>query len=405
MTHPGVAVPGGDTRRLGVTRNRGDAMSQRPDYSDRPWLVPGATPFIRVQAISKKFGSFTAVDNVDLDIYRGELFCLLGASGCGKTTLLRMLAGFETPSAGTISIDGIDMTGVPPYERPVNMMFQSYALFPHMTVERNVAYGLERDGIPKPEIAERVGDMLRMVELSPFAKRKPHQLSGGQKQRVALARALVKRPKVLLLDEPLAALDKRLREQTQYELMNIQDQLGVTFVVVTHDQEEAMILSSRIAVMDSGRFMQIGTPTEIYEFPESRFTANFIGSVNMFEGRVTENGADHVVVRAEDVENDFYIDHGVSLKEGTRIWIAVRPEKIELSKDAPPPGPNRVKGWVHDIGYLGNSSTYRVQLSNTRIVEVTRSNQHRPATGEHPVDWDDEVHLSWAASSAVVLTR
>ena len=381
-------------------------MSGQADYyMDRPWLDPGATPFIRVQGVSKKFGAFTAVDNVDLEIYRGELFCLLGGSGCGKTTLLRILAGFETPTSGIISIDGADMTGVPPYERPVNMMFQSYALFPHMTVERNVAYGLARDGVPKPEIAERVADMLRMVELSDFARRKPHQLSGGQRQRVALARALVKRPKVLLLDEPLGALDKRLREQTQYELMNIQDELGVTFVVVTHDQEEAMILSSRIAVMDAGRFVQIGTPTEIYEFPETRFIANFIGSANTFEGRVAENGADHVVVRSEDIENDFYIDHGVSLKEGTRVWIAVRPEKVAISKDAPPPGPNQVKGVVHDIGYLGNISTYRVQLPNARIVEVTQSNLQRPAAGEHPVYWEDEVHLSWAASNVVVLTR
>ncbi len=380
-------------------------MAQQPDYSDRPWLDPNATPFIRVQAITKKFGPFTAVDNVDLDIYRGELFCLLGGSGCGKTTLLRILAGFETPTIGTISIDGADMTSVPPYERPVNMMFQSYALFPHMTVERNVAYGLERDGIAKAEIAAQVNDMLSMVELTPFAKRKPHQLSGGQRQRVALARALVKRPKVLLLDEPLGALDKRLREQTQYELMNIQDRLGITFVVVTHDQEEAMTLSTRIAVMDVGRFVQIGTPTEIYEFPETRFVADFIGSTNMFEGRITENGADHVRVRAEEYEADFYIDHGMSIKEGTKVWVAVRPEKVEISKTAPPFGPNQLKGVVRDVGYLGNFSTYRVQLSNTRIVAVTHPNQRRPARGEHEVDWDDEVHLSWAASSAVVLTK
>ena len=244
-------------------------MTQHDEYEDRPWLDPDAEPFIKVHGVTKRFGPFTAVDNVDLEIYKGELFALLGGSGCGKTTLLRMLAGFETPTSGTIYIDGADMTEVPPYERPVNMMFQSYALFPHMTVERNVAYGLERDGVPKAEVVQRVGEMLAMVELSPFAKRKPHQLSGGQRQRVALARALVKRPKVLLLDEPLGALDKRLREQTQFELMNIQDQLGVTFVVVTHDQEEAMTLSTRIAVMDTGRFMQIGTPTEIYEFPET----------------------------------------------------------------------------------------------------------------------------------------
>ena len=381
-------------------------MTQDPRYQDRPWLEPGAVPFIKVQGVSKRFGTFTAVDNVDLNVYKGELFSLLGGSGCGKTTLLRMLAGFETPSSGTIYIDGTDMTEVPPYERPVNMMFQSYALFPHMTVERNVAYGLERDGIGKAEIAGRVEEMLAMVELGQFAKRKPHQLSGGQRQRVALARALVKRPKVLLLDEPLGALDKRLREQTQYELMNIQDQLGVTFVVVTHDQEEAMTLSTRIAVMDAGRFVQIGTPTEIYEFPDTRFVANFIGSANMFVGRVVEDGADHVVVRSSDPEAEFYIDHGMSIREDTEVWVAVRPEKIVISNTpSAEPGPNQLKGTVHDIGYLGNLSTYRVELANGKIVDVTYPNQTRPKSDRHLVDWEDEVHLSWEPSRAVVLTK
>jgi spermidine/putrescine ABC transporter ATP-binding subunit len=273
-------------------------MSHSIDHADRPWLDPEAEPFIKVQSVSKHFGDFTAVDSVDLDIYKGELFCLLGGSGCGKTTLLRMLAGFETPSSGSILIDGVNMNDVPPYERPVNMMFQSYALFPHMTVESNVGYGLRRDGVPKAEIEQRVEEMLAMVELTQFRKRKPHQLSGGQKQRVALARALIKQPKMLLLDEPLAALDKRLRVQTQYELMNIQDKLGVTFVVVTHDQEEAMTLSTRIAVMDVGRLQQIGTPTEIYEFPTSRLVANFIGNANMFAlGRYPGMG---IVASGED---------------------------------------------------------------------------------------------------------
>ena len=365
-----------------------------------------AQPFIKVDGITKRFGLFTAVDNVDLQIYKGELFSLLGGSGCGKTTLLRMLAGFEIPTSGTIYIDGADMTEVPPYERPVNMMFQSYALFPHMDVERNVAYGLKRDGIGKEEISQRVGEMLAMVELSQFGKRKPHQLSGGQRQRVALARALVKRPKVLLLDEPLAALDKRLREQTQYELMNIQDQLGVTFIVVTHDQEEAMTLSTRIAAMDAGNFVQIGTPTEIYESPETRFIANFIGSANMFEGRVIEDGAGHLIVRGGKHEGKFYIDHGVSVKEGTKVWVAIRPEKIKISKTpAAEPGPNQLRGVVHDVGYLGNISTYRVEMANGKIVEVTHPNQSRPKNGQHEVDWEDEVHLSWAPSSAVIMTR
>ncbi len=381
-------------------------MATDARYEDRPWTDPDAEPFIKVQGVTKRFGPFTAVDNVDLNIYNGELFSLLGGSGCGKTTLLRMLAGFETPTEGSIFIDGINMNDVPPYERPVNMMFQSYALFPHMTVERNVAYGLERDRVAKNEIADRVAEMLAMVELSPFAKRKPHQLSGGQRQRVALARALVKRPKVLLLDEPLGALDKRLREQTQFELMKIQDQLGVTFVVVTHDQEEAMTLSTRIAVMDTGKFVQIGTPTEIYEYPETRFVANFIGSANMFVGRVTEDSADHVVVHAKDHGADFYIDHGLTVKEGSEVWVAVRPEKIVLSKTpASEPGPNQLSGTVNEIGYLGNTSTYRIELPDGKIVDVTSPNQVRPKSGRHAVDWEDEVYLSWEPSSAVVLTK
>ncbi len=381
-------------------------MSQDIKNDENLWEVPNAVPLIKVQGVTKRFGSFTAVDNVDLNIYKGELFSLLGGSGCGKTTLLRMLAGFETPTSGTITIDGVDMTDVPPYERPINMMFQSYALFPHMTVESNVAYGLKRDGVEKSEIARRVDEMLAMVELSSFMKRKPHQLSGGQRQRVALARALIKRPKVLLLDEPLGALDKRLRTQTQFELMNIQDKLGVTFVVVTHDQEEAMTLSTRIAVMDEGSFVQIGTPTEIYEFPETRYVAKFIGSANMFNGRVTQDGADHIEISVNDLDTKFYIDHGASVRLNAEIWIAVRPEKIIISKTPPEkPGPNQLKGTIHDIGYLGNMSTYRVEMSNGMIVDVTAPNQTRYRSAKHDLDWDDQVYLSWAPSSAVVLQK
>ena len=381
-------------------------MSPAVDYDDRPWLDPEAEPFIKVQSVSKHFGDFTAVDNVDLDIYKGELFCLLGGSGCGKTTLLRMLAGFETPSSGSIIIDGVNMNDVPPYERPVNMMFQSYALFPHMNVESNVGYGLRRDGMAKAEIEQRVDEMLAMVELSQFRKRKPHQLSGGQKQRVALARALIKRPKMLLLDEPLAALDKRLRVQTQYELMNIQDKLGVTFVVVTHDQEEAMTLSTRIAVMDVGRLQQIGTPTEIYEFPGSRLVANFIGNANMFEGRVIENGTDHVIVECKDPTCNFYIDHGLSIQEGSKVWVSLRPEKIRISKQPTDnPDTNCIRGMVHDIGYLGGTSTYRVLVADKHIVEVTSPNLNRPKDGNPPIDWAEEVYLGWDASSSVVLTK
>jgi putrescine transport system ATP-binding protein len=381
-------------------------MSQPMTHADRPWLDPEAEPFIKVQSVSKHFGDFTAVDGVDLDIYKGELFCLLGGSGCGKSTLLRMLAGFETPSSGSIIIDGANMNHVPPYERPVNMMFQSYALFPHMTVESNIAYGLKRDGLAKAEVAHKVEEMLAMVELMQFRKRKPHQLSGGQRQRVALARSLVKQPKVLLLDEPLAALDKRLREQTQFELMNIQDKVGVTFVVVTHDQEEAMTLSTRIAVMDAGRFMQIGTPTEIYEFPTSRLVANFIGNANMFEGRITENGQDHVIVQSKSPECQIYIDHGLSIQEGTRVWVALRPEKIRISKQVPDnDGYNMIKGMVDDIGYLGGTSTYRIKIDDDRIVEITSPNQARPKDGNPPIDWDEEVYLSWDAANSVVLTK
>ena len=381
-------------------------MSNQVKLVDRPWMDPDAQPFIKVQSVSKHFGSFTAVDSIDLEIYQGELFSLLGGSGCGKTTLLRMLAGFETPSSGTIYIDGVDMTNVPPYERPVNMMFQSYALFPHMTVETNVAYGLHRDGIDKQEVTKRVDEMLAMVELSQFAKRKPHQLSGGQKQRVALARSLVKRPKVLLLDEPLGALDKRLRENTQFELMAIQEQLGVTFVVVTHDQEEAMTLSTRIAMMDAGRFMQIGTPTEIYEFPESRLVANFIGSANIFEGRVTENGPDHVIVRSKQPECEYYVDHGISIQEGTRVWVAIRPEKFRVSKSAPESQEyNQLKGIIDDIGYLGQLSIYRIRLGDGTIIKITLPNFSRPKDGLLALDWEDEVYLDWDPSSVVVLTK
>lgn len=379
-------------------------MTEQKAYSDSPWLDPDAVPFIKVRGITKKFGAFTAVNNVDLDIYKGELFCLLGGSGCGKSTLLRMLAGFEQPTSGTISIDGVEMAGVPAYERPTNMMFQSYALFPHMTVEKNVGYGLKQSGVPKAEIEERVNDILKLVELQDFKKRKPHQLSGGQSQRVALARALVKEPKVLLLDEPLGALDKRLREQTQFELMNIQDKVGITFIVVTHDQEEAMTLSTRIAVMDAGQFSQIGTPTEIYEFPESRFVADFIGSTNIFEGRVTEESSDHVRVDTE--AGEILIDHGMSVQVGARVFIALRPEKIHLTKEAPTTaGPNQAKGTVEDIGYLGDVSIYRVRLDNGTLVDVTAPNLVRPKNRTHKITWEEDVYLSWSASSPILLTK
>ncbi len=382
----------------------GAFVTEQQTYSETPWLDPGEEPFIKLRGITKKFGEFTAVNNIDLDIYKGELFCLLGGSGCGKSTLLRMMAGFEQPTSGTITIDGVEMAGVPPYERPTNMMFQNYALFPHMTVEKNVGYGLKQSKVPPAEIARQVDDILRLVELQDYKKRKPHQLSGGQCQRVALARSLVKRPKVLLLDEPLGALDKRLRDQTQFELMRIQEQIGVTFVVVTHDQEEAMTLSTRIAVMDAGQFAQIGTPTEIYEFPETRYVADFIGSANILEGRVTEESADHVDV--DTALGPVHIDHGIPVSSGSKVWIALRPEKIQLSKVAPEQsGPNQAKGLVEDIGYLGDVSIYIVRLENGTRVDVTAPNLVRPKDRMHKITWEEDVYLTWDASSPILLVR
>jgi putrescine transport system ATP-binding protein len=367
-----------------------------------PWRDPAARPYIEVDRVTKSFGEFKAVDDVSLKIYKGEIFCLLGASGCGKTTLLRMLGGFETPTSGRILIDGEDMTGVPPYERPVNMMFQSYALFPHMTVEQNVAFGLKQDRLPKAEVAERVATMLELVKLGSFAKRKPNQLSGGQKQRVALARALVKRPKLLLLDEPLGALDKKLREHTQFELISIQDKLGVTFVVVTHDQEEAMTLASRIGVMNQGEIVQAGTPSEIYEFPSSKFVADFVGSVNIFEGKLIEDEPEYVRIASPELGGIIYVSHGISAAPEAVVWAAVRPEKIFMST-APPEGTdNVVRGAVQDIAYLGDLSIYLVKLPTGKVVRITQPNTSRHAEA---ITWDQQVYLTWDPQSPVVVTR
>jgi len=378
--------------------------TQLKPVADRPWLDPSAKPQIVIDGVVKTYGNFTAVDNVSLQIYKGEMFALVGASGCGKTTLLRMLAGFARQGSGSISIDGVEMSDVPPHERPVNMMFQSYALFPHMTVEKNVAFGLEQEHLGKDEIRRRVGEILEIVKMSPFLARKPHQLSGGQRQRVALARALVKRPKLLLLDEPLAALDRKLREHTQFELINIQEQLGVTFIVVTHDQEEAMTLSSRMGVMNHGQIVQVGTPTDIYEFPATRFVADFIGSVNMFEGRLIEDEPDFVRIRSEELGGVIYVNHGISSAPDATVWAAIRPEKINLSREAPSQsGENLVKGVVKEIAYMGDMSIYLVQIASGRTIRGTIPNVARHA--DDRITWDETVYLSWHAASPVVLTR
>ncbi len=365
-----------------------------------PWADPDSKPFISFRNITKKFGDFTAVDNLTLDIYHREFFALLGASGCGKSTLLRMLAGFERPTSGEIILDGQDIAGIPPYRRPVNMMFQSYALFPHMTVESNIGFGLRQDGMPKAEIAERVKQMLKLVKLEQFAKRKPQQLSGGQRQRVALARSLAKRPKVLLLDEPLGALDKKLREETQFELMDLQQELGLTFVVVTHDQEEAMTMADRIAVMSHGKVIQVATPAEIYEAPNSRFVADFIGDVNILEGKVKAAGNGRVEIAGEDFTVRALGDTQLAI--GASAGFAIRPEKLKISRTAPADATiNASEGEIWDIAYLGDMTVFHVRLPSGKVVKTSMLNAQREV--ENPIGYDEKVWVSFAETGGVVL--
>ena len=357
-------------------------------------------PLLEIKGLTKSFDGHVAVDGLDLTINQGELFALLGASGCGKSTLLRMLAGFEQPSAGQIILDGEDLAEIPPYRRPVNMMFQSYALFPHMTVADNIAFGLKQDGMSRQEINETVKQMLELVHMSDYAKRKPHQLSGGQKQRVALARSLAKKPKLLLLDEPMGALDKNLREKMQLEVVDILERVGVTCVMVTHDQEEAMTMASRMAIMNKGQFVQIGSPESIYEHPNSKFSAKFVGTVNIFEGILENNQNDSCTVRSQELEHPICINEGISGVTGVPVMIAVRPEKMALSTHSNH-SVNSCTGIVEDIAYMGNQSIYHVRLPSGKLVTATLQNTTR-LRKDMPT-WEQKVTLSWEMESCVVL--
>jgi putrescine transport system ATP-binding protein len=358
--------------------------------------------YVRIENVRKEFDGFVAVDDVSLSIRKGEIFALLGASGCGKSTLLRMLAGFVKPSKGEIILDGQSMNGIQPYDQAVNMMFQSYALFPHMTVEQNIAFGPNQKNMPKAEVARRVEEMLSLVQMSKFAKRKPHQLSGGQQQRVALARAVATSPKLLLLDEPMAALDKQLRSQMQIELVNIVERLNVTCIMVTHDQEEAMTMAHRIAVMNAGKIRQIGTPDEIYEQPSCRFTAEFIGSVNIFEGKVDEDEKDYVTIRSPGLDAPIYVGHGITGYDGMNVAFAIRPEKLSISKQEPEQKYNKAQGIIEEIAYFGSHSVYHVRLPSGAKVLCNFVNMKRWASENFT--WNDTVWLSWSENSGVVLT-
>ncbi len=361
-----------------------------------------AQAFVKVNDLTKIFGETVAVQSVNLTINRNEIFALLGSSGCGKSTLLRMLAGFETVTSGSIYLDGEDITDLAPYERPVNMMFQSYALFPHMSVEANVAFGLKQEGVARHEIHERVYEALELVQMSPYAKRKPHQLSGGQQQRVALARSLVKRPKLLLLDEPMSALDKQIRHNTQIELVRILDQLGVTCFMVTHDQEEAMTMANRLAVMTEGQIEQVGTPQEVYAFPNSRFVAGFIGTTNLFDGVISVDEPDHIMIETEDIQRPFYVDHGVNEPLGMTVSVSLRPEQIRVDRQMPTQEHNWAHGMVSHMAWMGSYALYQIRLDSGKVVEASMPSQM--LMDQEPPGVDEEVYVSWGRDSITVLS-
>lgn len=383
-----------------ASQQRAGPRTAAPQSGFAPWKDPGLAPIVRFENVTKRFDNFTAVNNVTLDIYEREFFALLGPSGCGKSTLLRMLAGFEEPTEGRMLVGGQDITDLAPYERPVNMMFQSYALFPHMTVEKNIGFGLRQEGMAKAKIAERVDEALAMLELQPFAKRKPNQLSGGQQQRVALARAIAKKPRIVLLDEPLGALDKKLRQQAQFELMRIQETTGTTFIIVTHDQEEAMTVASRIAVMEKGVLVQVATPGDIYENPRTRYIAGFIGEVNVFEGTVSSvtDGCIHIEGKGG---SQFTAKSGEPVSVGQQVWLALRPEKIRISHVQPDSTANAIAGKVEDIGYLGSISHYHVRTAAGDRVTALRANSAHAV--ERTINWDEDIWLDWPQEAGVVL--
>lgn len=368
-----------------------------------PWKDPAAQPLIQFKNVTKRFGTFTAIDDLTVDIYEREFFALLGPSGCGKTTMMRMLAGFETLTDGTILLAGQNIAGVPPNLRSVNMMFQSYALFPHLSIWDNIAFGLKRERLSKEHINARVSEMLRLTRMEKFARRKPHQVSGGQRQRVALARSLAKAPKLLLLDEPLGALDKKLRQDTQFELMDIQEKTGTTFVIVTHDQEEAMTVASRVAVMDQGKIVQIATPDKIYEEPNSVYVADFIGDVNIIPATAKPNGQESYALAWADNQSPLTAVSPVELSDGQKCHLAIRPEKIAISAEKPADAVNCVQGKILDIAYLGNISTYHVELPTGAIIKAQSANTRR--ISRRAFTWEDTVWLSWTATAGVLLAN